>query len=110
MAELLALLRDEAAELEPAVWVDRLDMRLSAPLDLARMEASEAFEGEVARLCAALSADKVALEGFFTEAESPIRAKASLRKLLGDAPSEEDIRREFEAARDLALGFLAGEL
>lgn len=109
MAELLALLREEAEGCDPPVWLDRLENRLSPPLDLARVEASGTLDGEAARQARTILEDGQALEDFFAALNAPLAAKPALRRLLEDDGGSVQAQEEFLAARDLALDLLSGE-
>lgn len=106
--ELLALLREDIEGCEPPVWLDRVENRLSPPLELARIEASETLDGEAARQAKALLEGGPALEEFFALLNAPLSAKPALRRLLEDGGAL-DAEEEFLAARDLALDLLAGD-
>ncbi|NTW29574.1 MAG: DNA repair exonuclease [Coriobacteriia bacterium] len=103
LGELAEFVRDEEAAAEPWVWLDRLEDRTAAPIDLASVRAGGDFAAELVRVADDLADDNAALETLLGEICRPIATTLS-----GYAPHES--ASEFLVrARDLALDLLMAE-
>jgi DNA repair exonuclease SbcCD nuclease subunit len=93
-------IRVEQVALEPWVWLDRLENRTAAAIDIAALADSPDFAGELVRISAELGSDSTALESAISEVSAPV-----IEKLADYVPALSGPEL-LEAARDRALDLL----
>lgn len=109
LEELMHQLREELADFEPPLWVNRLLERTSAPFDLAALAKSQTIEGELVTAAASLLDDPDSLCELCALTFARLQEKPDMRRLLGEAFAGVSPTAELLGARDLALGLLLGE-
>jgi DNA repair exonuclease SbcCD nuclease subunit len=97
---LLEELRAEKGVADPWVWVDRIDDRTSAVLDLAAIRGGADFAAEALRIADELAADPTAIESLLQDFADP------LGTTLGGYASTVDPSTALELARDAVLDVL----
>ncbi len=100
---LLEDVREEQSASDPWVWIDRLERRTAAALDLEGIRAGADFSAELVRISEDLAGDPEALRGLVDEIVAPLSTTVP-----GYRP-EVDSAVLLEQARDIALDqLLAG--
>lgn len=104
LGQLLDDLRAEQGAGDPWVWVDRIDNRTAAVLDLDALRGGADFAAEVVRIADELAADQAALETLLADIAAPVATTLAGYE-PGLAPAD-----ALQRARDAVLdGLLGGE-
>lgn len=107
LQDLTERMRDTECRLDPFVWVDRIEVRTRAPLDIDSLRMGQDFVGEFLRI-AAESRDRPEFVSQISDEISRLYDSRLGRSFL-QRPSDDEIRLCHELAETLCLDVILGE-
>ncbi|TBL81381.1 metallophosphoesterase family protein [Paenibacillus thalictri] len=96
----------EGADGYPFVWIEAIENRTGAGLDMSVLAQETSFLGDLLRLSQSLAEDRERFEPFCEEALAALKSQPALARLLRDLPPKERLEL-LKAAETLAVDMLA---